>query len=96
MDAKSVRMMVNENTKGVLIRMIDGTEFHIPHRDYVWFTPNFEGGETRLSRPSTSFWLHDAKSRETRLINALMIKEIVPLKQNSNGHGKAGKSKKKG
>ena len=94
MDAHAIRTQVSEHPQGVIIRMIDGTEYRAPHRDYIWITPSFGSAEGR-SRMATSFWLHDATTEETRLINAMLVKEVVPMPRDSNGHSKAPKSKKR-
>lgn len=94
MDTNAIRLQVSEHPQGVVIRMIDGSECHIPHRDYIWFTPSFGSPESR-SRMATSFWLHDAKSEETRLVNAMLVKELVPMKAGSNGHAKTRKGGKR-
>lgn len=85
MDAKAVRAFINEHPDGVEIRMIDGTVYRAPHRDYLWFTPSYGELGARVGRLSTSFWLHDPEKEETRLINVLLVKEVVPLHRNGNG-----------
>jgi hypothetical protein len=87
MDVKAVRTIVNENPDGVEIRMIDGTVYRIPHRDYIWFTPMYANPEDRSNRFTTSFWLHDAATDEQKFVNALLISAIVPLNQKKNGAG---------
>lgn len=89
MDAKAIRTFVSEYPNGVEIRMIDGTVYRVPHRDYLWFTPAYGGSESKVGRMATSFWLHDPERDETRLVNAMMVKEILPLQEN-------GKKKRKG
>ena len=39
MDVKAIRDFVQSCPSGVLIRMIDRTEYRLPHRDYIWFMP---------------------------------------------------------
>lgn len=93
MDTRAVRTFINDHPDGVIIRMIDGTVFEVPHRDYVWFTPAFGEPESRVGRLSTSFWLHDHERDETRLVNALLVRDISPLKR--IGHGRKGSGRKK-
>ena len=80
MNIAAIREFVNDNPNGVLIRMIDGTEYEIPHRDYVWFTPSSGRQGTMFA---TSFYV--AYKGVGRLVNALLIAEVLPLKK--NGHG---------
>lgn len=89
MDAKAIRTFVSEYPNGVEIHMIDGTVYRVPHRDYLWFTPAYGAAESKVGRLATSFWLHDPERDETRLVNAMMVKEILPLQEN-------GKKKRKG
>lgn len=94
MDTNAVRTFVSDHPDGVEIFMIDGTSYRVPHRDYVWFTPAYGKSESRVGRLATSFWLHDEKKDETRLVNAMMVKEIRPLHANGNG-GSTGRSRKR-
>ena len=87
MDIKALRAFVHDHADGVVIRMIDGTDYQLPHRDYVWFTP---AAGTSGVRYGSSFWLHDPEKDETRLINAMLVKEVAPLSHNggaANGRG---------
>lgn len=77
MDIKALRAFIQDHPEGVCIRMIDGTEYRLPHRDYAWFTPGSNGSGGRYA---TSFWLHDPEKDETRLINAMLVKEVIPLR----------------
>lgn len=89
MELKAIREFVNNHPEGVLIRMVNGTEYEIPHRDYVWFVPT-GGGDGKANRVATSFYVsHDEVGR---LVNALLVAEIVPMKRNGHGksHGKSG------
>ncbi len=93
MDANAVRAMVNEHPDGVEIRMIDGTVYVVPHRDYVWFTPLYGQPEARAGRYATSFWLHDSKADTARLVNSMLVADITPLKRNGGeNRGKRRKS----
>lgn len=87
MELRAIREFVNDHPEGVVIRMVNGMEYEVPHRDYVWFVP---GGEGKASRAGTSFYVsHDEVGR---LVNAMLVSEIVPMKRNGNGksHGKGG------
>jgi hypothetical protein len=92
MDARALKEYVSDHPKGVLIRMIDGREFRVPHRDVIWFTPAFGQPESRVGRYSTAF--HVADEGVGRLLNALLVAEVTPLKPHGNGHGGKGKKGK--
>jgi hypothetical protein len=95
LDIKALREFVNEHPNGVVIRMVDGTEYRLPHRDYAWFTPGAGSPGGSGSRFATAFWLHDPDKDETRLVNAMLVREVAPLHAGgSNGRGKNRRSKK--
>jgi hypothetical protein len=87
MDPRALKEFVNTHPDGVVIRMIDGTEYEIPHRDFIWFTPGFLQPESRVGRLSTCFYVsHEGVGR---LVNALLVAEVVPMKgRNGKGRGK--------
>lgn len=80
MDAKALKEFVNDHPEGVLIRMVDGREFRVPHRDFIWFTPAYGQPESRVGRYSTAFFV--AHEGVGRLLNALLVEEVAPLKTN--------------
>lgn len=92
MNISAIREFVNTHPEGILIRMVDGTKYEIPHRDFVWFTP-YSGDPA--SRFATSFYV--AYEGVGRLVNALLVAEVTPLARNghdgkqpdtgTNGHG---------
>jgi hypothetical protein len=86
-DLNSLKDFVNNHPEGVRIRMADGTKYTVPHRDYIWFTPGYGQSEARVGRFATSFYVSD--KGVARLVNALLVAEVMPLP--SNGHGKSGK-----
>lgn len=88
MDCKALRIFVEDHPQGVVIEMIDGTRYRVPHRDFIWFTPAYGRSESRVGRLATSFWLHDSERDETRLVNAMLVKDVAPLPSNGNGHKK--------
>jgi len=90
MNIEAIRAFVHEHPDGVRLRMIDGREFDIPHRDYSAFGPPRTPGRP----PATSFVLWDTEGG-FRLLHALLVSEVVPIK--NNGHsGRGGKDKPKG
>lgn len=90
MDLASIRKIVTESPHGVAIRMIDGTEYRLKHRDYITLGPPPEERSLR-SQHYTAFMVWDDGPT---LVNALLVKEVVPLKGNGNGNGHGGKGKK--
>lgn len=90
MDLASVRKIVNESPHGVIVRMIDGMEYRLPHRDFVNLGPPPEVRSPR-SPHATSFFVWEDDG--ARLVNALLVKEIVPMPARRNG-GKRGSKKK--
>jgi len=95
MDAKTLREFVSDHPEGVIIRMIDGREYTIPHRDFVWFGPDYGKSEARAGRYATTFGVYEDEA--FRLVNVMLVAEVMSLKdkQNGNGHGKSGRGKKK-
>jgi hypothetical protein len=91
MDAEALRTYVNEHPEGVVIRMVDGKVYRIPHRDYVWFTPSFGQPESRVGRYSTAFWLHDIEEATNRLVNAMLVRDVTPLKKNGRRRASSGR-----
>ena len=81
MDIRAIREFVNDHPSGVKIRMIDGTEYVVPYRDWVWFTPTGNSPDSRTVRVGTSFFV--SVDSVGRLINALLVKEVVPLKSSN-------------
>ncbi len=90
MDLASVRQIITDHPEGVIVRMTDGSEYRVPHRDYVNFGPTPEQRSPR-SPHRTSFFIW--KDDVAHLVNALLVKEIVPLIA-SGGNGSNGSKKK--
>jgi hypothetical protein len=82
MDIQALRQFVRDQSGGVIIRMVDGTEYRLPHPDFAWFTPAAGKQGTRYA---TAFWLHDPERDETRLVNSMLVKEVVRLPGDDNG-----------
>lgn len=93
MEISALRQFVSDHPEGVVIRMVDGKEYTIPHRDYIWFTPGYGQPESRVGRYATSFYV--SEDGTGRLVNALLVAEVLPLKKASNGQGPSGQSKKR-
>lgn len=95
MDTAALRTFVNEHPEGVVIRMVDGKMYRIPHRDYIWFTPSFGQPESKVGRYSTAFWLFDVDEETNRLVNSMLVLDVSPLKKNGHGGKKSSKRSKK-
>lgn len=78
MDIKAIREFINRHPDGVVIHMVDGTSYDIPHRDWVWFTPATDMPESRVGRFATSFYV--AVEGVGSLVNALLVTKVVPKK----------------
>lgn len=98
MDIRAVREFINTHPDGVTLRMVDGTEYRVPHRDWVWATPPTRSSTGKNVQFATSFYL--AVDGVGRLVNALLVSEVVPMSRGnaagSNGNGHRGKGGKKG
>ena len=86
MDIRAIREFISTHPTGVVIRMGDGTEYGVPHPDWVWVTRATEMPESKVGRFATSFYV--SVNGIGRLINALLIAEVVPMR-------KSGKKKKR-
>jgi hypothetical protein len=78
MDIKAIREFINRHPEGVVIHMVDGSTYDIPHRDWVWFTPATDMSEAKVGRFSTSFYV--AVDGVGSLVNALLVTKVVPRK----------------
>lgn len=97
MDIERIRKFLHEHPAGIAIRMVNGTEYRIPHRDYITFGPLREKSDGERVAVGSTFLVFENDGFESmKLVNALLVSEVVPLKLNGNGHGKGKKSKKKG
>lgn len=77
MDAKMLREFVGGHPRGVVIKMIDGTRYTVPHRDFIQFPSPAGAAESRVPRFPTAFAVYHEES--FRLVNALLVAEVVPL-----------------
>lgn len=98
MNANDIRQIINDHPEGVTIKMVDGTKYAVPHRDWVWLTPAFGGSESRFGRFATCFGVYHDDA--LRWVNSLLVVEITPMKsvqkgkQNGNGHSRRGGKKR--
>ncbi|MFM9956647.1 MAG: hypothetical protein ACKVZJ_01110 [Phycisphaerales bacterium] len=90
MDTKALREFVSVHPQGVVIKMVDGTRYTIRHRDFIQFTPVSGVPESRVLRVTTVFAVYHEES--FRLVNALLVAEVVPLTKGSvTGDGPGGR-----
>lgn len=95
MELEAIRKFVQDHPDGVVIRMIDGATFDIPHRDYISFGPPRELSGGKRVVTGTSFLVFEGGGVESmRLLNALLVAEVTPLKSNGNGSHSKRKSRK--
>lgn len=89
MNANDVRRFIDEHPQGIVIKMVDGTKYRVPHRDWVWMTPAFGGAESRFGRYATSLGVYHDEA--LRWINCLLISEMTPIvkRNGSNGNGQS-------
>lgn len=92
MELDAIRNFIRDHPDGVLIRMVDGQEYPIPHRDWISFGPVQKTLSGKEVVRGTSFLIFEEPGgvSSMRLVNALLVKEVVQLKQNGNGHHAAG------
>jgi hypothetical protein len=80
MDIESIRQIVDASPQGVRIVMIDGTRLDIPHRDFISLGPGPEAGVSkRRVAARTAFTLYEVGGVSFRIVNSLLVKEVVPL-----------------
>ncbi len=86
MEVEKIRRFVHEHPEGVIIRMIDGTSYKIPHRDYITFGPLRETPKGEFVAAGSSFMVFEGPGLEyMKIINAMLVKEVEAAR--SNGHG---------
>ncbi|MEK6702879.1 MAG: hypothetical protein AABZ53_11485 [Planctomycetota bacterium] len=97
MELERIRQSLHEHPSGIAIQMVNGTEYHVPHHDRITFGPLREKSDGERVAVGSTFLVFETDDFESmKLVNALLVSEVVPLKLNGNGHGKGKKSKKKG
>lgn len=77
MDVGAIRDMVHDSAAGVEIRMIDGTVYRVPHRDYIWFTPVGAAGASGARRFASVFYVQSAG--RVRIVNAMLVEHVSAL-----------------
>jgi hypothetical protein len=87
MELEAIRKMVQEHPEGVIIRLVNGTEFKIPHRDYLSFGAPREMLNGKKATTGSSFIVFEhGDVASMRLVNALLVSEVLPWHKNGNGH----------
>jgi hypothetical protein len=99
MELEAIRRFVQDHPDGVVIRMIDGERLVAPHRDFISFGAPKELLSGRQAVRGTSFLFFETGAvASMRLVNAMLVKDVLPLRPNGNGHGphrKGGPGKRK-
>jgi hypothetical protein len=89
MDIESIRQVVEANPQGVRIVMIDGTKLDIPHRDFISLGPGTDSGlSARRVAARTTFTVYEVNGIPMRIVNAMLVKEVVPLLSGGKGKGR--------
>lgn len=81
MDLEAIRQAVDDSPYGIRIRMIDGKQYDIPHRDYISLGPK-HGESVRRAALRTSFIVYEVDESPFRILNALLVAHVEPLKRN--------------
>lgn len=94
MDLESIRKFVQDHPDGVIIRMVDGTKYPIPHRDWISFGPPAKSITGKDVLRGTSFIVYDEPGGVfgMKLVNAMLVAEVSPMKQNGRAGGKRRKA----
>ncbi len=91
MDLEAIRQAVDDSPHGIRVRMIDGHEYKIPHRDYIALGPRHADASTaRRSSLRTSFIVYEVDDVPFRILNAPLVAHVEPLKRNGKSHRKGG------
>jgi len=80
MDVAAIKNYLNDHPEGIRIRMIDGHEYRIPHRDFILFLGRDPDNPSRPSRITTNF--SNSHPEGSRMINTLLIAEVSGLGKN--------------
>jgi len=91
-ELEAIRKYMHEHPSGIQIKLVDGRLYRIPHRDYVFFGPPRETLSAKRGVHGTSFFVFDEEIETMKLVNALLVIHVEPLKRNGNGkaHRKGG------
>lgn len=96
MNVEAIRSFMDGHPDGIVVEMVDGKQFKIPHRDYVSFGPPRDVPGANRGRYATAFIVYDIDDDlRMRMLNALLVKELHALeRRNGNGSHKKGPRKK--
>jgi len=79
MEITAIRAFVNNHPEGVRIRIVDGKEYIVPHRDYLGFTPTDTVPVSPPRRFATSFYV--TEKGISWLENSMLVLEVLPLNE---------------
>jgi hypothetical protein len=95
MNVEAIRHFMDEHPDGIVVRMVDGSEFKIPHRDYVSFGPPRDTPAANRGRYATAFIVYDIDDDlRMRMVNALLVKDLQAWERGKNGSSRSGGRKK--
>ncbi len=91
MKASDVREFIETHPEGVTIRMIDGSKYKVPNREWVWLIPPFGGSRSRFGKYATLFGVYHDDA--LRWVDSSLVDDIVPLEKNKRGKKPGGRRK---
>jgi hypothetical protein len=94
MELESIRKFVQDHPDGVVIRMVDGTTYQIPQSDWISFGPPAKTLSGKQLLRGTSFVVYEEPGGVfgMRLMNAMLVKEVVPMRKSGHTKGKRRKA----
>jgi hypothetical protein len=88
MELEVIHKFVQDHPQGIVICMIDGERIKIPHRDFITFGPTKESSAGKRVAKGTTFIVFEGDSLASmRLLNALLVKDVRPLKNTGKDKG---------
>jgi hypothetical protein len=89
MELEKIRKFVHEHPEGVVIHMVNGTTYTIPHRDYITFGPLRETSKGEQVAAGTTFMVFEGPGLEyMKLVNAMLVAEVSVQKSGGKGKGR--------
>lgn len=95
MELEAIRKFVQDHPDGVVIHMVTGEKLRVPHRDFISLgAPKEMLSGRQIVKGSSFVFFETGEVASMRLLNALLVESIVPLKRNGNGSHAKRKSRK--
>lgn len=73
---ESIRQVMSSASHGIVIRMVDGRAYDIPHPDAESLDPARDARAISPRPPATSFVIYTHPAQERRLFKAPMVAQI--------------------